>query len=92
MWIKNNDKERIKSYIKNDIESNITNITSIINHLHDLIYMINRAVAESPSGFDRIIINDCKKIIIDLSSALQILYTCRRYADQIDTKEWVEDE
>lgn len=92
MWFKNNEKERIKSYIKSDIESHITNITDISNHIHEIIATIDRAVSGSLSGKDRELIGDCQRALEELSNALQNLHICRGYADRLETKEWVEDE
>ena len=53
MWVKNNDKERVKTYLKSDISSNITNVTDFCNRIHDLISAIDRATAGTPSGTER---------------------------------------
>ena len=92
MWIKNNDKERIKSYLKSDIESNITNITDLSNHIHGLISAIDRATAGTPSGKGRDMIDEYQKVLSELSTALQDLYACRNCVEQLDTREWVDDE
>ena len=92
MWVKNNEKERIKSYIKSDIDSHVTNITDTSNHIHEIISSIDRAVSGSLSGKDQELIGDCQRAIEELSNALQNLHTCRGYVDRLETKEWVEDE
>ena len=92
MWVVNNNKERIKSYIKNDIESSITNITDEINRIHDLISAINRATAGASSGMDRMMIDDCQRALNELSVTRQNLFACQNYASQLDTREWVQDE
>lgn len=92
MWVVNNNKERIKIYLKSDIESNITNITDASNRIHDTIAAINRATAGSATGIDQQMIGDCQRALQELSTALQNLYICRNYVDQIDTREWIDDE
>lgn len=92
MWVKNNDKERVKTYLKNDISSNITNVTDFCNRIHDLISAIDRATAGTPSGTEREMIGGCKKAVSYLSDALQNLNICQNYIDQIITLEWVDDE
>lgn len=92
MWVVNNNKERIKSYINNDIESNITNITNEINRIHDLIASINRATAGTASGADRVMIDDCQRALNELSITRQNLFACKNYASQLETREWIPDE
>ena len=92
MWVVNNNKERIKSYIKNDIESNITNITDEINRIHDLISEINRATAGTVSGIDIAMIDDCQRALNELSITRQNLFTCQSYVAQLETREWISDE
>ena len=92
MWVKNNDKERVKSYLKSDVGSNITNVTDFRNRIHDLISAIDRATAGTPSGMEREMIDGCKKAVSHLSDALQNLNVCQNCIDQINTMEWVDDE
>ena len=91
MWVANNDKERVKSYLKNDIESNITNLCDVNNRIHDAISAINIATAGSLSGADRQMIEGCQKAIKEVSDCLQSLYACRNYLNQLETREWVDD-
>lgn len=92
MWIKNNDKERTKSYLKSDIESNITNITYLRNHIRVLISAVDRATAGTPSGKERDIIDDCQNALSELDTALKNLYACRHCIEKLDTREWIDDE
>ena len=91
MWVANNNKERIKSYLRSDIESNITNLCDASNHIHDTISAINRATAGSLSGFDHQMIDECQRAIMEISESLQNLYECRNHLDHLDTREWVDD-
>lgn len=92
MWVANNNKERVKSYLKSDIESNITNLCDANNHIHDTISAINRATAGSLSGADRQMIDECQKALDEISKSLQNLYACREYIAHLETKEWVDDQ
>lgn len=92
MWIVNNNKERIKIYLKSDIESNITNLTDASNRIHDTIAAINRVAAGTVTGIDRQMISDCQRALQELSMALQNLYACRNYVNQLETREWIDDE
>ena len=92
MWVVNEEKERVKIYLKNDIESNITNITEVSNRIHETIAAINGAVGGSAMGVDQKMIGDCQRAQQELSTALQSLFECRNYVEQLDTMEWVDDE
>ena len=91
MWIANNNKERVKSYLRSDIESSITNLCDASNHIHDTISAINRATAGSLSSGDRQMIDECQKAIKEISDGLQNLYACRNYVNHLETREWVGD-
>ena len=91
MWIQNNDKERIKSYIKSDIESNITNLMDSSNKIRELMSEILYAVGSSASGADQKLLDDCQRALQVIETALCMLYDSKSIADQLDTKEWVDD-
>ena len=92
MWIENNDKVRTKVFLRSDIESNITNICDVSNRIQDTISAINRATAGSVVGSDDRMIDECKRSLQEMSEALQGLYLCRNFAEQLETREWVDDE
>lgn len=92
MWVINNDKDRIKIYLKTDIESNITNLTNESNQIHNLISVISISAGGSSSGADRQMADDCQRALQAIAEALQSLTTCRVYANQIETREWIDDE
>ena len=92
MSIENNDKARIISCLKSDIESRIKNITDLINQTQGLISAVDCAAAETTSGVGRDLIDDCLKISSGLSSALQNMYSCRYCIKQPDTGEEAGDE
>ena len=58
MWVVNNNKERIKLYLKSDIESNITNLNDASNRIHDTISSINRVAGGAVTGKDQQMIGD----------------------------------
>lgn len=92
MWVINNDKERAKIYLRNDIESSVTNITDASNKINEAIASINRAAAGMASRKDKQLMDECKRAERQLSLALQNLNACRSYVNQLDTREWIEDE
>ena len=91
MWIENNEKGRAKTYLKNDIESSITNITALSNRIHSVISALSAVAAGTATGIDQQMIDECQRTLLQLTSALQNLYTCRNLADQLDTMERIED-
>lgn len=92
MRIVNNEKENVKIYLRNDIESSITNITQENNEMHNTIMALDHAIGGSLSGTDTALIGNCQKILQDLSRVLQCLNRCREYVNAIDTREEVSDE
>lgn len=92
MWVVNNDKERVKTYLRSDIESNITNLCDVSSRVHDSIVAISNAIANSPSGSDRRITDECKRALKEIEEGLHNLYSCRNYVEQLETREWVDDE
>ena len=90
--ITNNDKVRVKAYLRSDIESNITNLTHASNKIHETIAALDRAIGKTPSGSDAQLISDCQKALQELSNARINLNNCREYVNQLNTEEWIEDE
>ena len=92
MWITNNEKERTKTCLKNDIESNITALMDVDRKIQDAAAAINRAADGTVTGIDRQMSSDCQRALQELSAVLQNLYACRNYANRLETKEWIDDE
>ena len=92
MWVVNNDKDRIKAYLRSDIESNITNLTHESNEIHTTISALDRTLRGAPSGRDMKLIDNCQRALQELSTSLQRLNTCLEYVGQLNTKEWIDDE
>jgi len=92
MWVVNEEKERAKQYLRSDIESNITNLSDVSNRIHESMAGINRAMAGSMLGADRQMLDECQRSLKEVSTALENLYSCRNYVEQLETREWVEDE
>ena len=91
MWIENNEKGRAKTYLKNDIEGTITNITDSSNQIHSVISALSAVASGTVTGIDQQMIDECQRALLQLNLALQNLYTCRNYANQLNTTEWTED-
>lgn len=91
MRVINNDKERAKIYLRSNIQSCVTNVTSESNKLHETISAIQNAVGGSPSGADGKLIGSCQQALQQISSALQNLNQSIQFVNQIDTSEEVPD-
>lgn len=91
MWIVNNNKERMKSYLCSDIESNITNITDSSNRMSKIVMELDSTISGAASGIDAKMIGECRRSIEKLSVTLQYLHYCRSLVGQLNTKEWVDD-
>lgn len=91
MRVINNDKERAKIYLRSNIQSCVTNVTSESNKLHETISAIQNAVGGSSSGVDGNLIGSCQQALQQISSALQNLNQSIQFVNQIDTREEVPD-
>lgn len=91
MRVINNDKERDKIYLRTDIQSCITNVTSESNKLQETVSILQNAIGGSPSGIDGKLIGTCKQALQQISVGLQNLYQSVQFVNQIDTSEEVPD-
>lgn len=91
MRVVNPMKEHTKVCLRNDIESSIANLTDVSSHIHETISAINRTVQGSTTGADQRMVDDCQKVLQDLTKALQNLYMCRSYISALDTSEREDD-
>lgn len=92
MRVINNGKERIRIYLRNDIESSITNITSISNEIQNILAALNDILGGSLMENDLDVMGNCQKILQNLSSALQQLNKCYGIINRIDITEEIADE
>ncbi len=92
MWVVNNTKERVKQYLRSDIESSITNLTAESNRVHDSIAAISRVAAGTATGIDQQMLGSCQRALQEIATSIQNLYMCRNLVDALDTREWVDDE
>lgn len=87
----NNEKERDKIYLRTDIQSCITNVTSESNKLQDTISALQNAVGGSPSGIDGKLIGSCQQALQQISVGRHNLYQSIQFVNRIDTSEEVPD-
>lgn len=91
MWVVNSEKERVKIYLRSDVESNITNITHESNEIQALVSQITQAMSGALSGADNEMIGTTQQALQSLSQSLQSLHEARRLIDQLETREEVPD-
>lgn len=91
MWVVNNQKERTKVIIKNDIKSNLTNLIYISNLISESVALVKDTIGGAPSGVDKEIESDCQAVQSTLSLVRTKLYEVQNLTDMLDTKEWVDE-
>lgn len=92
MLVVNNDKERQKVYLRSNVQSCITNVTSESNKIHETISALHNAVGGSPSGEDSKLIGYFQQALQQISVALQNLNRSLQFINDIDTREEIPDE
>ena len=92
MRVINNEKARARIYIRNNIQSCITNITSESNSVYTIMAAISNAMSGSVVGTDHKLRNDCSLVLSDISQALELLYRCIELTDQLDITEEIPDD
>lgn len=92
MWVVDNDKDRSKTYLKNDLRSNFTGLADAGNRINGVIAAISRATAGMPSGMDQQMIGDCQRASQKISEGLRNIEIGSASIDRINTRVWVDDE
>ena len=87
MWVVDNYKEQVRNYVRNDLKSNIMDIS---NKVHELIVSTINAIGDSPSGTDKEIENEYRIVLCNLSEMLTRLYEIQLLTDRVDTRKWVD--
>ena len=92
MEVVNNQKVQARSYIRNDLKSNVTNISHESNEIQNTLAMSNHSLGGSPMGAGSETIGYCQKALSDLSQALQKINLAAGYIDQLKTTEEIPDD
>ncbi len=92
MRVVNNDKARAKTYLRNDIGSNMTNIMNESNRVQDLVSQLSQTMSGSMSGIDKDLIGNAQQSLQYISQALQYLQQAYNTAGQLDVTEEIPDE
>ena len=91
MRVVNNKKAQAKTYIRNDLKSNVTNLSHEKNELQDTIAILCNLVSGSLVGIDQELIGYCQKTRQELDRAIQQLNMAAGLLDQLDITEEVTD-
>ena len=91
MRVVNNQKAQAKTYIRNDLKSNVTNLNHEKNELQDTIAILCNLVSGSLVGIDQELIGYCQKTRQELDRAIQQLNMAAGLIDQLDITEEIPD-
>ena len=91
MRVVNNRKAQAKTYIRNDLKSNVTNLRHEDSELQDTIAILCNLVGGSRIGIDQELIGYCQKARQDLERALQQLDAAAALTDRLDITEEIPD-
>lgn len=92
MRVVNNEKERVKSYLRSDVESNITNMLHASNEVQAVVAQLSQIMSGSLSSADQALVGKAQQSLQYLSQALQHLHQAQNCASQLDTTEEIPDE
>ena len=92
MFVVNNEKEREKIYLRANVQSCITNVTSEAEKLNDTISALQDTLGGSPSGADTKLIGYCQQASQQILTAIQSLNQSLQSVNEIDTREEMSDE
>lgn len=89
-WVANNDKERAKSNLRNDVPPCIRELRRQRDEVAQTAGAIDGAVGGSATDTDRTMIDCCKAAMQAIDYAIAELEACRGLVDQLDTRDWVD--
>ena len=92
MRVVNNKKASAKTYIRNDLKSNVTNLRSEDSNIQDTIAILCKLVGGSMIRADQEMIGDCQVAREKISLALKQLNTAASLVDMLDTTEEIPDD
>ena len=91
MWIQDNQKKSEIYHIKNDLNSNVTNLNHEINQIKETISLIDFAIGGIPSGKDNELSGYCRQVQEDLSYCISRIEYCKNCLEQLKAEKWVEN-
>lgn len=92
MIVVDNNKERKKLILCNDIENLITNLNAICIKERDTISIIDNTLNGSSTGVERELISSVNATLKELSTVHDLFKACKERAHHIDTTEEIPDE
>lgn len=92
MRVVNNTKENAKTYIRNDLKSNVTNLHSEDSNIQDTMAILCNLVGGSLLRVDQEMIGYCRAARENISLAVQQLNTAASLVDKLDTTEEIPDD
>ena len=91
MKVVNNKKAQAKTYIRNDLNSNVTNINNEISELEDTIAILWNLVGGSIREVDQELIGYCKQARESMAQAIKTTHAVIQLSNQLDVMEEIPD-
>lgn len=92
MEVSNNQKVQAKTYARNDLRSNVTNITRESGEIQNTLALLDSLLNGSLMGMGGKASALCQKAISDLSQAMQHINQAGSHIDKLKTTEEVPDD
>lgn len=92
MRVVNNTKANAKTYIRNDLKSNVTNLHSEDSNIQDTMAILCNLVGGSLLRIDQEMTGYCQIARENISLAVQQLNTAASLVDKLDTTEEIPDD
>jgi hypothetical protein len=90
-WVVNNEKANAKYYLRTNITSNITNLSTSISDIRNLVSSIDCTIGGLPSETDIRWNGCCQRAINNLSQATGLLQQALVCTKELSDLEWVSD-
>ena len=91
MWVVDRQKEQVKSWLSADIKNNITRLMDKTNQINTVISRVDYTLGGSRRDADRILIDVCRRTLLDIEIAVASLYRAQSYVSALDIYVEVDD-
>ena len=88
----NNDKQRERTWLINNLISVSSELHSIIAKLEENISLADCTISEMPSGNDEVILSNASGAMYSVESAKQLVDSCVELARNLDVEEEEDDD
>ena len=92
MWIVDNQKAQMQTFLKYDMQNLMTQLNSEEHLIDGIISSIDRAVGGLPSGYNTGLMDRCHEAKKSLEEVRRLLSTCNDCISQLEVREWLPDE